>query len=157
MLGIAAFGVLKILYHYFFQEDWNFRQTFDRHAPTTVVTLIALVFGFQIWLIGLLADLMAAGRRITEEVLYRTRRMELELSELRERGQMLVDHADHADGVDHVEHLGSPANGATHVVAHPAGATAVQDGSVGSVTEATPKEGQHAKEPISEGAARQVR
>jgi hypothetical protein len=111
-----------------------------------VVTLIALVFGFQIWLIGLLADLMAAGRRITEEVLYRTRRMELELSELRGRGQMLVDR---------VEQTGSPANGSADG-AHPSvGATAIQDG--GSATEATSKEGQHAKEPISEGAARQVR
>ncbi len=145
LLGIAAFGVFKILYHYFFQEGWNFRQTFDRHAPTTVVTLIALVFGFQIWLIGLLADLIAAGRRITEEVLYRTRRMELELSELRERGQMLVDR---------VEHMGSPANGTADGAHAQMGATAVQDG---SVTEATSREGQHAKEPIPEGTAGQVR
>jgi hypothetical protein len=68
----------------------NFRQTFERHMPTTIATLVALVFGFQIWLIGLLADLIAGSRRLTEEVLYRVKRTELELSDLRERGQAIV-------------------------------------------------------------------
>jgi hypothetical protein len=101
LLGIAAFGVLKILFHYFFQEGMNFRQTFDRHAPTTIVTLIALVFGFQIWLIGLLADLIAASRRLTEEVLYRVKRTELELDELHKREQAIGEGTDVAslDGV----------------------------------------------------------
>lgn len=149
LLMVAAFGTVKLLLHYFLQEDWNFRQTFERHMPTTIVTLVMLVFGFQIWLIGLLADLIAAGRRITEEVLYRTRRMELELSELRERGQMLVDR------VDTVEHAGSPANGAVAGAREAIGAIAAQDGD--SATGAASKEGQHAEEPISEGVAGQVR
>jgi hypothetical protein len=80
--------------HYFFQEGMNFRQTFERHTPTTIATLISLVFGFQIWLIGLLADLIAASRRLTEETLYRVKRMELELSDLRERGQYIVKRLD---------------------------------------------------------------
>jgi glycosyltransferase involved in cell wall biosynthesis len=90
LLLIAAYGTVKLLLHYFLQEDWNFRQTFERHMPTTIATLIALVFGFQIWLIGLLADLIAGSRRITEEVLYRVKRTELELAALRERGQAIV-------------------------------------------------------------------
>jgi hypothetical protein len=96
LLGIALFGTGKLLWHYFFQEGMNFRQTFDRHAPTTIVTLIALVFGFQIWLIGLLADLIAASRRLTEEVLYRVKRMELELEDvrIRTRGQVGDDRRD---------------------------------------------------------------
>jgi glycosyltransferase involved in cell wall biosynthesis len=146
LLVVAAFGTVKLLLHYFLQEDWNFRQTFERHMPTTIVTLVMLVFGFQIWLIGLLADLIAAGRRITEEVLYRTRRMELELAELRERGQMLVDR---------VEQVGSPANGAVAGAHEVIGATAAQDGD--SATGAASKEGHHAEEPISEGVAGQVR
>jgi glycosyltransferase involved in cell wall biosynthesis len=90
LLLIAAYGTVKLLLHYFLQEGWNFRQTFERHMPTTIATLIALVFGFQIWLIGLLADLIAGSRRITEEVLYRVKRTELELAALRERGQAIV-------------------------------------------------------------------
>jgi glycosyltransferase involved in cell wall biosynthesis len=94
LLAIAGFGIVKILFHYFFQEGMNFRQTFDRHTPTTIVTLIALVFGFQIFLIGLLADLIAASRRLTEEVLYRVKRTELELADLRQRGQLLSERLD---------------------------------------------------------------
>ncbi len=83
LMLVAAYGTVSLLLHYFFQEGMNWRQTFERHTPTTIATLISLVFGFQIWLIGLLADLIAAGRRLTEEVLYRTKRMELELAEMR--------------------------------------------------------------------------
>src|SRR5688572_5474820 len=86
LLLVAAFGTVKLLIHYFFQEGWNFRQTFERHLPTTIGTLIAMVFGFQIWLIGILADLIAAGRRLTEETLYRVKRMELELADMRRKG-----------------------------------------------------------------------
>ena len=85
LLLVAAFGTVKLLLHYFLQEDMNFRQTFERHLPTTVFTLIALVFGFQIWLIGILADLIAASRRLTEETLYRVKRMELDLMEMRRK------------------------------------------------------------------------
>jgi hypothetical protein len=61
----------------------NFRQTFDRHLPTAIFTVLSLVFGFQIWLIGLLADLIASSRRITEETLYRIKRIELEMAQER--------------------------------------------------------------------------
>jgi glycosyltransferase involved in cell wall biosynthesis len=94
LMLIALYGTVKLLLHYFLQEDMNFRQTFERHMPTTIATLIALVFGFQIWLIGLLADLIAAGRRLTEDTLYRVKRMELELFDLRERGRVIVERLD---------------------------------------------------------------
>ncbi len=97
---IAAYGTISLLLRYFFQEGQNFRQTFERHTPTTIATLIALVFGFQIWLIGLLADLIAASRRLTEETLYRVKRMELELSDLRKRGQVIADRLDSAEQRD---------------------------------------------------------
>ncbi len=102
LMLIAAYGTISLLLRYFFQEGQNFRQTFERHTPTTIATLIALVFGFQIWLIGLLADLIAASRRLTEETLYRVKRMELELSDLRKRGQVI------ADRLDAAEHGGEP-------------------------------------------------
>jgi glycosyltransferase involved in cell wall biosynthesis len=94
LLLIALIGTISLTLHYFLQEDMNFRQTFERHTPTTIVTLISLVFGFQIWLIGLLADLIAASRRLTEETLYRMKRMELEMDDLRQRGQAIVQRLD---------------------------------------------------------------
>ncbi len=91
---VALFGTISLILHYFLQEGMNFRQTFERHTPTTIATLISLVFGFQIWLIGLLADLIASSRRLTEETLYRMKRMELELADLRQRGQSIVERLD---------------------------------------------------------------
>jgi glycosyltransferase involved in cell wall biosynthesis len=80
LMLIATYGVVSLMFHYFFQEGMNFRQTFDRHLPTAIATIIALVFGFQIWLIGLLADLIASSRRLTEETLYRIKRVELDMA-----------------------------------------------------------------------------
>jgi glycosyltransferase involved in cell wall biosynthesis len=100
LMLIALFGTISLLLHYFLQEGMNFRQTFERHTPTTIATLISLVFGFQIWLIGLLADLIASSRRLTEETLYRVKRMELEISDVREHGEALVERLDSGQLVD---------------------------------------------------------
>jgi len=86
---VGILGWLRILYFWAFEEGMNFRATFTGHLPTVIFAVLALVVGFQIWLIGLLADLIAASRRLTEETLYRMKRMELELYDLRERGQSL--------------------------------------------------------------------
>jgi glycosyltransferase involved in cell wall biosynthesis len=46
-----------------------------------ILTAILLIIGFQVWLIGLLADLINFNRRILEEILYRTRQMEMEITD----------------------------------------------------------------------------
>jgi hypothetical protein len=82
----------------------NFRATFSGHLPSVIFAVLSLVIGFQIWLIGLLADLIASSRRLVEDTLYRVKRMELELSDLRSRGQMIVERLDgtpaQTDGTD---------------------------------------------------------
>jgi hypothetical protein len=108
------------MYFWALEENYNFRATFTGHLPSVIFTVLALVIGFQIWLIGLLADLIAASRRLTEETLYRVKRMELELSDLRERGQMIVERL--ADG----QANGSPNGlGAQQVDSQPERATEV--------------------------------
>jgi len=92
LLGIA--GWVRIMYFWAFAEHYNFRATFSGHLPSVIFAVLALVIGFQIWLIGLLADLIAASRRLTEETLYRVKRMELELSDVREHGAALVERLD---------------------------------------------------------------
>jgi len=89
-LFIGGWGVFWLLVHWAFEEHFNWRATFTGHLPTTFASVLALVFGIQIFLIGLVADILAANRRLTEDTLYRVKRMELELSDLRERGQSLV-------------------------------------------------------------------
>jgi hypothetical protein len=87
---IALFGGSRLVYFFFSLEGQNWRQTFERHMPTTIATVLCLVFGLQIWLIGLVADLLASSRRLIEESLYRVKKMELEMSALEERGRTLA-------------------------------------------------------------------
>jgi glycosyltransferase involved in cell wall biosynthesis len=47
------------------------------HLQSVVLAAVLLIVGFQVLLIGLLADLVGFNRRILEEVLYRLRRLEM--------------------------------------------------------------------------------
>jgi glycosyltransferase involved in cell wall biosynthesis len=89
-LLIGLWGIAWLLIHWAVDEHFNWLRTFTGHLPTTFATALALVFGIQIFLIGLVADILAASRRLTEDTLYRVKRLDLELSELREGGQALV-------------------------------------------------------------------
>lgn len=51
------------------------------HVQSLVLSAALLIVGFQTFLIGLLADLIAANRRLLEEVLYRLRRAEAEAAD----------------------------------------------------------------------------
>jgi len=50
---------------------------FGGHVQSLILAAILLIVGFQVLLIGLLADLISFNRRMVEELLYRVRRMEL--------------------------------------------------------------------------------
>jgi len=87
---IGMWGIFWLLYHWAIDENFNWFRTFTGHLPTTFAAVLGFVFGIQIILIGLVADILAASRRLTEETLYRVKRMDLELAELQRRGQTLV-------------------------------------------------------------------
>jgi glycosyltransferase involved in cell wall biosynthesis len=89
-LFIGFWGAFWLGYHWAVDEHFNFLKTFTGHTPTTFATVLALVFGIQIFLIGLVADILAANRRLTEDTLYRVKRIDLEMSDLRARGQDLM-------------------------------------------------------------------
>ena len=48
------------------------------HVQSLILVAILLTVGFQVCLIGLVADLIGFNRKILEEILYRMRRLELE-------------------------------------------------------------------------------
>ncbi len=48
------------------------------HVQSLILTAILLIVGFQVCLIGLVADLISVNRKILEEVLYRIRRQEFQ-------------------------------------------------------------------------------
>ena len=47
-------------------------------APSLILAAILILVSFQMWLFGLLADLLAATRNLVEDVQYRVRRLEVE-------------------------------------------------------------------------------
>jgi glycosyltransferase involved in cell wall biosynthesis len=69
LLVVGLFGVAR--FAYFFASGGG-----GGHVQSLVIAGALVVVGFQIALIGLLADLTAANRRLLEEALYRLRRLE---------------------------------------------------------------------------------
>ncbi len=62
---------LRFLYYYIFERSAG-------HIQSLILSAILIIVGFQVCLIGLLADLVGFNRKILEEVLYRLRQLELE-------------------------------------------------------------------------------
>jgi len=69
VLGLAL--GLRVVYYYFQGEAF-------RHVAAAVAAAMLLIVGFQILLIGLVADAISSGRKLTEDVLYRLKKMELD-------------------------------------------------------------------------------
>jgi glycosyltransferase involved in cell wall biosynthesis len=75
-IGLAVFGAgfilgLRLVYYYFQYEA-------GRHIPSAIAAAVLMLLGFQILVIGLLADVISGTRKLLEDLLYRVRRMELE-------------------------------------------------------------------------------
>ena len=47
------------------------------HVQSVILSGVLLIIGFQVLLIGLVADLIAFNRKILEEALYRLRHLEI--------------------------------------------------------------------------------
>lgn len=71
--GLAIGG--RFLYFYFLGQGTG-------HVQSLILAAILLIVGFQVLLIGLLADLINFNRKILEEALYRIRRIELNQEEV---------------------------------------------------------------------------
>jgi glycosyltransferase involved in cell wall biosynthesis len=75
-IGLTVFGAgfilgLRLVYYYFQYEA-------GRHIPSAIAAAVLMLLGFQILVIGLLADVISGTRKLLEDLLYRVRRMELE-------------------------------------------------------------------------------
>lgn len=74
-IGLATFGVgllisLRFLYYYFAGEGTG-------HVQSLILSAVLLIVGFQVLLIGLVADVIAGNRKLIEDLLYRVRTLEL--------------------------------------------------------------------------------
>ncbi|MFC1923021.1 glycosyltransferase family 2 protein [Chloroflexota bacterium] len=66
--GLIGSG--RFLYYYLIGEGTG-------HIQSLILSAVLLIVGFQVFLIGLVADLTGFNRKILEEVLFRLRRLEL--------------------------------------------------------------------------------
>ena len=68
---VAGFAVsLRFLYYYV-------NGLGQGHLQSLILSAVLMIVGFQVLLIGLMADLISANRKLTEELLYRVRSIEL--------------------------------------------------------------------------------
>jgi glycosyltransferase involved in cell wall biosynthesis len=63
-------GSIRFLFFYFSGQGAG-------HFQSLILSAVLLIVGFQIFLIGLVADLIGFNRKILEEILYRFRRLEI--------------------------------------------------------------------------------
>jgi glycosyltransferase involved in cell wall biosynthesis len=61
------------------------------HVQSLIVSAVLMIVGFQIALIGLVADVISGNRKLIEDLLYRVRRMELGATSDRPRGLRAAD------------------------------------------------------------------
>ena len=76
LISIATGTALGVRFLYFYIAGMG-----GGHVQSLILTAILLIVGFQVILIGLLADLVGSNRKIMEETLFRVRATQLELHE----------------------------------------------------------------------------
>jgi glycosyltransferase involved in cell wall biosynthesis len=91
-IGLTIFAVgffisLRFLYYYVTSFTGG-----GRYLQSLIYAAVLMIVGFQVLLIGLLADLISANRKLLEDLLYRVRSLELPPEE-RERERQGVTHA----------------------------------------------------------------
>ena len=81
LMFIVGFGLALRIVYYYVEGQAN------EHVAGAVAAAIVMILGFQVVLIGLVADAISGTRKLTEDALYRLRKMELEQhARDRERG-----------------------------------------------------------------------
>lgn len=85
LLAGAAIGV-RFLFAYF-------SGTGSGHIQSLILSAVLLIAGFQTLLIGLVADLIGANRKVMEEVLFRQRQLELKKEDNSELRTQFPEHS----------------------------------------------------------------
>ena len=77
-IGLTVFGAglvlaVRFLYHYFTEAGFGP----ERHLQSLIAMAVLMIVGFQVLVIGLLADVISGNRKLLEDLLYRVRSLEL--------------------------------------------------------------------------------
>jgi glycosyltransferase involved in cell wall biosynthesis len=98
-LGLTIFGagfLVGLRFLYFVMNFEGFK-----HTGTLIASAVLMILGFIVLVIGLLADLISANRKLLEDLLYRVRVLELPPREPEREHQALTRAADRADRWEH--------------------------------------------------------
>ncbi|NJR58101.1 MAG: glycosyltransferase family 2 protein [Cyanobacteria bacterium CRU_2_1] len=71
-IGLGSLLGLRWLYYFFYVDPTRSR------APSLILAAVLILIGFQLWMFGLVADLMAANRKLLEETRLRLRKLDLD-------------------------------------------------------------------------------
>ena len=96
-IGLLVFSAgfmlgLRFLYHFFFQDRGI------GHIQSLILAAVLMIVGFQVVLIGLLADVISANRKLLEDLVYRVRSLEMPLNARRDRDEPREPRSSRADG-----------------------------------------------------------
>jgi hypothetical protein len=72
LFAIGTAGMIRFLTFWFMDEGQG-------HLQSLVISGVLLTIGFQVWVLGIIADLISVNRRLSEEVLYRMKKRETSL------------------------------------------------------------------------------
>lgn len=70
---IFALGLVGVLR---FVAFW-LTSTGQGHVQSLIISAILLIIGFQVWMLGIIADLISVNRRLNEDILYRMKKQDL--------------------------------------------------------------------------------
>ena len=93
---VAAGLLLSLRFGYYVLHNEGFR-----HTASFIAAAVLIILGFMVLVIGLLADVHAANRKLLEDVLYRVRTLELPPREPEREHPALTRAADRADRWEH--------------------------------------------------------
>jgi hypothetical protein len=74
LLTFAAGVAISFRFLYFYFTEGGFG-----HVQSLLLAAVLMIVGFQILLMGLIADVISANRKLLEDLLYRIRSIELDL------------------------------------------------------------------------------
>jgi len=100
-IGAALFGLGFLLTGRFL---YNYLTDFTgggRYVQSLIISAVLMIVGFQVVLIGLLADVISANRKLLEDLLYRVRSMELDAKPNAPDGHRRLTHAAPKDRWEH--------------------------------------------------------
>ncbi len=92
-IGIVFFGAgfaISLRFLYFYLNNAG-----QGHLQSLILSAVLMIVGFQVLLIGLVADVISGNRKLIEDLVYRVRKMELSLGTITDRNKADVGSTHH--------------------------------------------------------------